>query len=130
MIIQLSTDWQLIGDKEVGLWHTFRWLEVFFILISFQALSRVFWKFKIWPPGAFRWIFWHGRIVSDQVQVRFHKWTYFLVQICKKNDISLLFTAYIRQNNPKSTLSWPPFYGTHELHHVIKIVTNFATACF
>jgi hypothetical protein len=25
------------------------------------------------PPGAFRWIFWHGRIVSDQVQVRFHK---------------------------------------------------------
>ena len=23
-------------------------------------------------PGAFRWIFWHGRIVSDQVQVRFH----------------------------------------------------------
>ena len=24
-------------------------------------------------PGAFRWIFWHGRIVSDQVQVRFHK---------------------------------------------------------
>jgi hypothetical protein len=40
------------------------------------------------------------------------------------------FTAYIRQNNPKSTLSWPPFYWTHELHHVIKIVTNFATACF
>ena len=27
MIIQLSTDWQLIGDKEVGLWHTLRWLE-------------------------------------------------------------------------------------------------------
>jgi hypothetical protein len=26
------------------------------ILISFQALSRVFWKFLIWPPGAFRWI--------------------------------------------------------------------------
>jgi hypothetical protein len=25
---QLSTDWQLIGDKEVGLWHTLRWLEV------------------------------------------------------------------------------------------------------
>ena len=24
-------------------------------------------------PGAFRWIFWHGRIVSGQVQVRFHK---------------------------------------------------------
>ena len=22
---------------------------------------------------AFRWIFWHGRIVSDEVQVRFHK---------------------------------------------------------
>jgi hypothetical protein len=43
-----------------------------FILISFQALSRVFWKFKISPPGAFQWIFWHGRIVSDQVQVRFH----------------------------------------------------------
>jgi hypothetical protein len=28
IIQQLSTDWQLIGDKEVGLWHTFRWLEV------------------------------------------------------------------------------------------------------
>jgi hypothetical protein len=28
MIIQLSTDWQLIGDKEVGLWHTLRWIEV------------------------------------------------------------------------------------------------------
>ena len=41
---------------------------LFFILISFQALSRVFWKFFIWPPGAFRWIFWHVRIVSDQVQ--------------------------------------------------------------
>ena len=27
-IQQLSTDWQLIGDKEVGLWHTLRWLEV------------------------------------------------------------------------------------------------------
>jgi hypothetical protein len=42
-----------------------------FILISFQALSRVFWKFKIWtpPPGAFRWIFWHGRTVSDQEHV-------------------------------------------------------------
>ena len=38
----------------------------------------------LWPPGAFRWIFWHGRIVSNQVQVRFHKLTYFLVQICKK----------------------------------------------
>jgi hypothetical protein len=26
MIIQkLSTDWQLIGDKEVGLWHMLRW---------------------------------------------------------------------------------------------------------
>jgi hypothetical protein len=23
-------------------------------------------------PGAYRWIFWHGRIVSDQVQVRFY----------------------------------------------------------
>ena len=28
IIQQLSTDWQLIGDKEVGLWHTLRWLEV------------------------------------------------------------------------------------------------------
>jgi hypothetical protein len=37
-------------------------------------VSRVFWKFLIWPPDAFRWIFWHGRIVSDQVQVRFHKY--------------------------------------------------------
>ena len=41
-------------------------------------------------PGAFRWIFWHGRIVSDQVQVRFHIQTYFLIQICKNIDISLL----------------------------------------
>jgi hypothetical protein len=39
---------------------------------------------------------------------------------CKNIDISLPFTAYIRQNNPKSTLSWPPFYWTLELHHVIK----------
>ena len=28
IIQQLSTDWQLIGDKEVGLWHTLWWLEV------------------------------------------------------------------------------------------------------
>jgi hypothetical protein len=28
IIQQLSTDWQLIGDKEVGLWHTLRWLGV------------------------------------------------------------------------------------------------------
>jgi hypothetical protein len=28
IIQQLSTDWQLIGDKEVGLWHTLKWLEV------------------------------------------------------------------------------------------------------
>ena len=28
IIQQLSTNWQLIGDKEVGLWHTLRWLEV------------------------------------------------------------------------------------------------------
>ena len=28
IIQQLSTDWQLIGDKEVCLWHTLRWLEV------------------------------------------------------------------------------------------------------
>jgi hypothetical protein len=28
IIQQLSTDWQLIGDKEVGLWNTLRWLEV------------------------------------------------------------------------------------------------------
>jgi hypothetical protein len=27
---------------------------------------------KFDPPGVFRWIFWHERIVSDQVQVRFH----------------------------------------------------------
>jgi hypothetical protein len=66
-----------------------------FILISFQALFRVFWKLKVSPPGAFRWIFWHGRIVSDQVQVRFHIQTYFLVQICKNIDISLPFTAYL-----------------------------------
>ena len=26
----------------------------------------------IWPPSAFQWIFLHGRIVSDQVQVRLH----------------------------------------------------------
>jgi hypothetical protein len=25
IIQQLSTDWQLIEDKEVGLWHTLRW---------------------------------------------------------------------------------------------------------
>jgi hypothetical protein len=25
IIQQLSTDWELIGDKEVGLWHTLRW---------------------------------------------------------------------------------------------------------
>ena len=31
-------------------------------------------------------------------------------------DISLPFTAYIRQNNPKFTLSWAPFL---ELYHVI-----------
>jgi hypothetical protein len=37
----------------------------------------------------------HGRIVSDQVHVRFHISTYFLVQICKNIDISLPFTAYI-----------------------------------
>jgi hypothetical protein len=47
--------------------------------------------FNLTPsPGAFRWIFWHGRIVSDQVQVRFHIQTYFLIQICKNIDISLL----------------------------------------
>jgi hypothetical protein len=40
--------------------------------------------------------------------------------ICKNIDISLPFTAYIRQNNPKFTLSWPPFYWTHELHHGVK----------
>jgi hypothetical protein len=28
IIQQLSTDWQLIEDNEVGLWHTLRWLEV------------------------------------------------------------------------------------------------------
>ena len=28
IIQQLSTDWQLIGDKGVCLWHTFRWLEL------------------------------------------------------------------------------------------------------
>jgi hypothetical protein len=28
IIQQLSTDWQLIGDKEVCLWHMLRWLEV------------------------------------------------------------------------------------------------------
>jgi hypothetical protein len=28
IIQQLSTDWQLIGDKEVCLWHKLRWLEV------------------------------------------------------------------------------------------------------
>ena len=28
IIQQLSTDWQLIGDKGVCLWHMFRWLEV------------------------------------------------------------------------------------------------------
>jgi hypothetical protein len=44
----------------------------------------------------------------------------FPVQICKNIDISLPFTAYIRQNNPNSNLSWPPFYWTLELHHVIK----------
>jgi hypothetical protein len=26
IIQQLPTDWQLIGDMEVGLWHTLRWL--------------------------------------------------------------------------------------------------------
>ena len=44
----------------------------------------------------------HGRIVSDQVQVRFHIKTYFQVQICKNIDISIPFTSYIRQNNPKA----------------------------
>jgi hypothetical protein len=29
--------------------------------------------------------------------------------ICKNIDISLPFTAYIRQNNPKSTLNCLPF---------------------
>ena len=62
--------------------------------------------FNLTPPrGEFRWISWHGRIVSDQVQVRFHKSTYFPVRICKNIDIYLPFTAYIQQNNPKSTLS-------------------------
>jgi hypothetical protein len=28
IIQQLSTDWQLIEYKEVGLWHTLRWLEL------------------------------------------------------------------------------------------------------
>jgi hypothetical protein len=28
IVQQLSTDWQLIGDKEVCLWHKLRWLEV------------------------------------------------------------------------------------------------------
>ena len=44
----------------------------------------------------------------------------FRSRLCKNIDISLPFTAYIRQNNPKSTLSWLPFYWTLELHHVIK----------
>ena len=35
-------------------------------------------------PVVFRCIFWHGQIVSDQVQVIFLILTYFLVQICKK----------------------------------------------
>ena len=30
IIQQLSTDWQLIGDKEVGFWHMLRWLEVWY----------------------------------------------------------------------------------------------------
>ena len=30
IIQQLSTDWQLIGDKEVGLWHMLRLLEVWY----------------------------------------------------------------------------------------------------
>ena len=37
-----------------------------------QALIKVFWKFKIWPHSAFWCIFCHGRILSDQAQVRFH----------------------------------------------------------
>ena len=36
-----------------------KFLVSFYILISFQGLSKVFWKFKIWPPGAFQWIFWY-----------------------------------------------------------------------
>jgi hypothetical protein len=87
-----SKDWLARNQNNVSEWSDmstrwllFQWASIIkiqlskkfsvciFILISFQALSRVFWKFNIWPPGAFRWIFWHGRIVSDQVQIRFHK---------------------------------------------------------
>jgi hypothetical protein len=41
IIQQLSTDWQLIGDKEVGLWHTLRWLEdQDFIVLDFFVGGR------------------------------------------------------------------------------------------
>jgi hypothetical protein len=61
-----------VGDNLVEIRIPKKFSVCIFILISFQALSKVFWRIKIWPPGAFRWIFWHEQIVSDQVQVRFH----------------------------------------------------------
>ena len=51
------------------------------ILLNGKKSWKMF--FFYLTPGAFRWIFWCGRIVSDQMQVRFHILTYFLVQICE-----------------------------------------------
>ena len=48
--------------------------------------------------GAFRWLFWHGRIVSDQVQV-INKISYldiFSSSNLQNIDISLPFTESIR----------------------------------
>jgi hypothetical protein len=43
---------------------------------------------------------------------------------------SLPVTAYTQQNNPNSSLGWPPFYWTLELHHVIKNRDVFCIVCF
>jgi hypothetical protein len=74
------------------------------------------------PPGAFRWIFWHGRIVSDQVQVRFH---FLLNPLSKESTCKVRNEIETKRNEAKrNSYIWKPLGADRGVDGHIHIKPN------